>query len=194
MGNELPTDAMLVGVEDMGYLMIALFAVAITEIVVTGTWQGFYFRLGIPLFRKKLDLPEAPELSTDLLCQRFCKGVTTPLVFRRISPNEIAFRESIVSCRLNYTPVMHGLIRYDEVVKVLYVVGWANWYAPMFLVFFAGIAFSMSPGELGFGIMMILGALCVLAVLYAIQYSRFDDVYEMIVSESGVHEEGDGVV
>jgi hypothetical protein len=135
------------------------------------------------LFKKRIRLPEPPALSIDLLNEAFTGVVCDPLRFKQLSPHQIAFREGFLSFRLmNYTPVMHGLIRYDERMKELQVIGFANWFAPLFIVLFVLLGFSPPSHPTGGEVVFILFPLVLLVVLYLIQFRRFNSVYKALLS------------
>jgi len=130
--------ALTMGSEDMGALFLIVVLIVIAELIVSGTWQRFYFTTGIPLFKKSIRLPDPPELSENLLNERFPGGFWVPLRFKQMSPHEIAFRETLICFHfMNYTPVMHGLVRYDQKMNELHVIGFANWFIVALIIFFA---------------------------------------------------------
>src|SRR5437867_12686443 len=96
------------------WLFAALIVVAISEIILSSTWNVFYFTHGLPIFRRSYSgpsgrdvLPSTHELETALK-SRFSHS----LVFKEFSPNEYAFREkSFEFTWFHSTPVMHGLLR-----------------------------------------------------------------------------------
>jgi hypothetical protein len=59
------------------------------------------------------------------------------LLFRELSPCELAFREKLeADLSLNYLPVMHGLIELCELEQVVVVRGRLNWSAVFFILMF----------------------------------------------------------
>ncbi|MDA3800161.1 MAG: hypothetical protein PF692_13915 [Kiritimatiellae bacterium] len=165
----------------MEALFPVILVVVIAELIVSGTWQKFYFTTGIPVFKKAVRLSESPELSSDVLNDRFSGGFWGPLCFKPMSSNQIAFREAIFCFHLmNYTPVMHGLIRYDERMKELQVIGFVNWFAPLFILCFIAMASSLPSSEEGIDIMFTVFPIGLFASLYFIQFSRFSRVYKAL--------------
>ena len=165
----------------MEALFPVIFVIAIAELIVSGTWQKLYFTTGIPVFKKTVRLSESPELSSDGLNERFSGGFWGPLCFKPMSSNQIAFREAFFCFRLmNYTPVMHGLIRYDERMKELQVIGFVNWFAPLFIVLFIAMESSFPNSEEGIDIMFTVFPIGLFALLYFIQACRFRGVYKAL--------------
>ena len=163
----------------MELLFPAVFLIAILELIVSGTWQKFYFTSGIPIFKQSIRLSSPAELSVDSLNEQFQGGWCDPLRFREISRHNIAFREALFHFsffKMNYTPVMHGLIRYDERSKELHVIGFANWFAPLFIIVFIATAASFRGADAGIDIMFTLFPIGLFALLYFIQFRRFTGV------------------
>ncbi len=152
------------------FLIIVLIAIA--ELIVSGTWQPFYFTWGIPIYWKSVRLSAPPELSIDILNNQFSQDEYIPFLFKRINRHEIAFREVFFSLqRINYTPIMHGLIRYDDKIKELKIIGLVNWFSPLFIMFLISISISWSIFVPIIGIMLI-----VLFTGFFIQYRRFSGI------------------
>lgn len=146
--------------------------------IVSGLWQPFYFTLGIPIYRKSNMLKSPIKPSPEKLNDIFSKGMSTPILFRQISNNQIAFREALFSFSfMSYTPVMHGLIQYYE--GEFQVVGLANWFAPAFLISFIVIGSNLVRTT-GFGLLFVIFPVGLFAFLYFIQYKRFTKVYDIL--------------
>jgi hypothetical protein len=170
----------------MEIYITALIVATVAELIVSGTWQKFYFTAGIPIFRKSARLQAHPELSAELLNQMFTDGWWDPLKFKKISQYEIAFREVLINFaifRLNYTPLMHGLIRYDPITRDLQVIGFANWFAAFFVVLFIYLTFSFSGPERGIAIAVTLFILGLLGFIYYVQRKRYNSVFKALLRE-----------
>ena len=166
---------------------LVIFLIAIAELIANVTWMRFYFTTGILLFKKSVRVSEPPNLYIHRLNKQFSGGFWPPFCFKEMSSHEIAFRETFFSFRfLNYTPVMHGLIRYDETTSELQVVGFANWLVPLFVALF--IAFTWYPRSLGAGIASVIGLILfpggLVVLLYMIQFKRFAGVFNAISLQS----------
>jgi hypothetical protein len=180
-----PPVSFSLGWKNMEILFPVIVVIAIVELIVSGTWQHFYFTTGIPLFKKSAILSGPPELSAGLLNERYSGGLWAPLRFRQMSPHEVAFREAFLCFRLmNYTPVMHGLVRYDESMNELQVIGLANWFAPLFIVFFIAFAWSFSGSGGEIALMFTVFPIGLFALLYFIQFKRFNGVFKALSSQN----------
>ena len=161
----------------METLLPALLLALIVEIVLSASWAGFYFRVGLPIFRRRIALAGIPGEAEHWLAASHSGGVQPPLLFRRLTAGEIAFRERVLGVSLiTYTPVMHGLIRYVPEERCAYVIGWANWFM---LVFGAVTVWaSREISDLRFpGIFAVI----VLAI-YAAQAVRYSSVARTLAS------------
>jgi hypothetical protein len=109
--------------------IIILVIVIIAELLMSGAWFPFYFRTGIPLFRRSFRFFEQPAIFADNLAAAFA-GFLEPIIFHSISLHEIGFREKFLGLRLSFsfTAIMHGLIRIDNSQHEVSVTGYANWY------------------------------------------------------------------
>ena len=152
----------------------------IAELIISGRWLPFYFRTGIPLFRRSFRYTEHRAISPNSLSDEFTGGgITVPLIFRSIGPNEIAFREKFFSLRLfGYTTVMHGLIRVGNAQLQVSVTGYANWFPLVFSATFIYMAVSFSGPDIRYLLLLFLFVL--LTILYLIQFVRFSKVFRML--------------
>jgi hypothetical protein len=112
--------------------MIALAIVAaviVAEVILAMSWNRFYLTFGLPIFVKRVErLGSLEDVSLEYLQKRTATAGGTPLVFRRLDPNLIAFRESGLGGVIHYTPLMRGLIRRSEGESSVAVIGFANWF------------------------------------------------------------------
>ena len=184
-------------------LFVVGIIVQIAERIVSGTWQPFYFRVGIPLFRKSIRLSSPPDLSVEYLEGQFEEGRDVALRFKQISLNEVAFREAFTMFRKfrasfrgpkegrksyrSFTHIMHGLIRYDEMTSELHVIGLANWFPPLTIVIIIAIFSSLSlPGDVPplLGLVFIVFFLALTASAYFIQAKRYTAVLKILSPEN----------
>jgi hypothetical protein len=116
--------------EAFSIAFLALIAITIAETVLAARWNRAYFRSGLLIFRQRIgfvgaiqSLPAAAHLDALL------KGRWGPsLLFRELSPGELAFREALFEFRLlSYTPIMHGHIEALPAELVVLVEGRLNW-------------------------------------------------------------------
>jgi len=160
--------------------VLLTFATAIAEIIMSGRWLPFYFRNGIPLYLKSFQVMEPPTLSADDLSRKFSSGIAAPIIFHRIRNDEIGFREKAFSFRLfNYTPIMHGLIHVDQSKYTVKMVGYANWTTIIFPIAFLSIDYSFSQRQPTHP-PTTLFLVAIFAVLYLIQFIRFNRVFKFL--------------
>jgi len=168
-----------------------LVAVAVVEIVLSLRWNKAYFSTGIPIFRQELSAQSPkPELpSSQRMEDRLSKSAFPPLQFRQLDSDDMGFREKAAGAwlRLSYTPVMHGLLRFDRSGARLEVIGFLNWFVLVFVL--AGIMAAFSFQAPVF-LVFLVG---VLALIYMIQAKRFRQVATYALQEwNAVSREGAG--
>jgi hypothetical protein len=153
--------------------------VALAVDVISGlTWWPDYFRIGLPLFVRgqpyTVAVPALP--GSKALADRFSGSWVLPLVFRRLSPTEIAVRESFWGgfFRVTYSPLVHGILEINEVSREIRIVGRVN-FLPLALVavLAAPIVTQTGPANL-FSIVLLV--LLVAGPLLAVQYVRYGRV------------------
>lgn len=150
--------------------MIPLAIVAVVlaaEVILALTWNRFYLTFGLPIFVKRVErLAGLEDVSLEYLQKRTATAGGTPLVFRRLDPNLVAFRESGLGGVIHFTPLMRGLIRRSEEESSVAVIGFANWFIVVgTIVLVAALrrdVVNIAPI-----------CLCAIAVLYLIQGVRF---------------------
>jgi hypothetical protein len=112
--------------------MIALAIVAVVlvaEVILAVKWNRFYLTFGLPIFVKRVDrLAGLEDVSIEYLQKRTATAAGTPLIFRRLDPNLIAFREGGLGGFFHYAPLMRGLIRRNQGESSVSVIGFVNWF------------------------------------------------------------------
>lgn len=167
----------------MESLIPFIILIGIIEMIVSGSWQALYFKIGVPIYKKSLLLTNPPKLSSEELSERFKAGIFNPILFKQLSPHELIFRESFFSFRLmNYTPVMHGSIQYKD--GELKITGMANWFALAFLLSFI-ITGSDFGHDLEYSLLFMVFPIGIFALLYFIQMKRFNKIYSYIAKANG---------
>lgn len=153
------------------YAAIAfLAAVAIAEIVVSARWTRGYFTFGLPIFIRRIERPLGlADVSLEALQKSAATVAATPLLFRRLDANLIAFREKAFGGSLHYFPLMRGAIRHRDGEPSVRVVGLMNW------TFVALLLVCVAWARTDFGIMAPYLALA-FGVLYLIQAVRYNRV------------------
>ena len=112
-----------------------LVLTALIEMLLSVRWNRTYFTAGLPIFVGRVPRPGGiADVSLEELADKTKTALGAAMLYRRLDPDVIAFREQVAGARLHYTPIMHGVIRYDAVEGVARVTGLVNWFAPVFLL------------------------------------------------------------
>ena len=138
--------------------------VIVIEIILNWKWNASYFRIGIPIFLRRIDKTGGiASIDLDALEQTTKTAAGAPLAFHRLGPNLIGFRERAFA---GYTPIMRGVIRSTAEEPSIVVAGLIDWsvivVAIVLVVFLRRGVLNVAPYFLG-----------LLAVLYFIQAVRF---------------------
>ncbi len=171
------------------FFFITIILLVIVEIYLSGSWIPVYFQNGIPLFRKTFShLSELnTEIIANILSEESKPGCLAPtMCFRRLNSNEIAFRERLFNFTLfSYTPVMHGIIRFNHSPNTVSMIGYANWVPLLFTLVFVGNAlFGLVWGGFrSYILLFIIFPLFLFGALYGIQYYVFGKIFERIRRE-----------
>ena len=154
---------------------LIIFSLLIVEVIFQLSWLKFYFRNGIPVYKKKYPFFGSlnEPFDTNYLEEHFKSSYSSTIFFRKFNEYECGFREKLWEIRLlNYIPVMRGLIKGDEESKSFYIIGYLNWYVFLF------VAYVLMSTALGAG--PTWAPLLILVVLmYAVQFFRFNNIAEV---------------
>ena len=167
-------------------LMVIILSLLLLEVFLSGRWNPTYFRKGIPIFFKRYEPVLAPTDSfpSGTLSEAFKGWLLPPLVFKRIGPDEYAFREGLFQfVLLTYLPLMHGILQVDRGTGIVTVVGHANWVALLF--FLAFVAFGWSAQFFA-----LFPLFSIIVALYGLQAYRFHKVGKIVSEGNG--EDGSG--
>ena len=172
-------------------LIVALlgvtFLVMLTEAVLSGTWNKWYFTTGLLIFQRRIpvepshySIPPCAQLET-----HFHSEWRRSLAFRQIAANMYGFREKLFEFRLTRgSQVMHGMLFFDSENREVVVKGFSDWlivWLPLLgfggfaiqVVSVQGLAPLSAMAMLGVGILVFA---VVLGLLFRAQYSRFSNV------------------
>lgn len=162
------------------YPMAGIFvvvAVFITELILSLTWNRFYFTFGIPIFARRVDRPRGLEdVSLEDLPRSTATAAGTPIVFRRLPSGAIAFREKPFGGLLHYAPLMRGVIRHNAGEAAVVVMGLVNWTAVALVAFFV-VMLGRGAKDVAPYFLVAFG------VLYLIQAIRFSRIAKALRSE-----------
>jgi len=155
------------------YFVAALFLVVLVESILILAMNRWYFKVGIPVFRRRDQLVDdhAQLQSPDALEEQFASGPFDPILFRTKGENYIAFREGQTFrsfFTISYFTVMRGCLLYDPKARVVTTTGYVNLWP--FLVGYLVLGGSLRTA---FGISLVVG---MLAGSYLIQRSRYTKI------------------
>ncbi len=157
------------------WLTNLLFITAIIELILSATWNPYYFRHGLPIFRRMYSVVSTfPKPSTQELEAQFRGQFRHPILFRKLSPSEYAFRYSFFHFGLSATPLMHGMLRWDDTSGLVSVTGYANWFPTCFVLLVAFVWSGLDHVFLLFTIIIVA-----LSFFYLFQSKRFNKVGEL---------------
>jgi hypothetical protein len=153
------------------YVVGALFAVFLTEVVFLARWSKLYYTTGLVVYRAgfPVAIPPTSPISAEHLAERFQGGQRPSFEFCEVAWNVVAFREA--SLFFSYKPVMHGLLRYDPQSRFLTVEGRAQW--SVFCVVALPVALVWNAPE---ALILVALFLAVWLGIYAVQATRFKEV------------------
>jgi hypothetical protein len=145
-------------------------AVVIVEIILSAKWNPSYFTFGIPIFVRRVERStRLDNVPLEKLTKSAATMAAAPLLFERLGPNTIAFREKAFAGSMHYSPIMRGLIKSSVEEAAVTVVGLVNWSVLAVLIYFIAVLGwhfrELAPVVIG-----------VFAILYFIQAVRFSRV------------------
>lgn len=153
----------------------AFLALVIIEMILSASLSRLYFRVGFPLFvyRVAIDFPDRSLPSSEDLTALLPESVFTRLLIGEIGDGQFAVREKFWGglFRIDYTPVMHGLLSFDVGAKCVRLTGFANLFPFAFLA-----AIILSASSDGFFDFFIGAVITILALAYLIQARRYISV------------------
>ena len=151
---------------------VLFLVIAIVEIVLSWRWNERYFALGIPIFVRRVEkLGGLEDLSLEALQKSAATVAATPLLFRRVAPDRILFREKGFGGSIHYLPIMRGVITAPAAEGAVVMKGLLNWFAlaivALFLWWTGGDLDDMAEVA-----PYVLGAFGIVYLIQAVRYSR----------------------
>ena len=162
------------------WLIPSVLAVLIVEIFLSGAWVSFYFRNGLPLFQRRVQLAQAftrvPE--KEQLEQSLKRKYLPSPVFRKLDLYTYAFREKTFELSaFSYTPVMHGLLSFHPQKAEVVVMGFANWFTLAFCLAVVILSWQwLEP-------LFILFLALLMGVIYVFQSRRYAAVADIAAGQ-----------
>jgi hypothetical protein len=146
-----------------------VLAIAVVEIVLSAKWNRFYFTVGLPIFWRRVDrVIGLQDQSLHELLQVATTVAATPLLFRRLAPDLIAFREKAFGGSIHYMPIMHGVIRRRPEEATAVVLGLVNWYIVALILMFAILMGADFVGVAPY----LLAAVSIVYLIQSVRYGR----------------------
>lgn len=144
-----------------------VLVLAIVEFVLALRWNASYFTAGLPIFWRRIARPSGlRDVDFDELQKRCATVAGAPIVFHRLGPDAIAFREAAAGGLIHYFPIMRGIIRHRPEESSVVVSGLVKWW----VVALVGVFAWYMRGD----IIYVVGYLgLALGILYLIQAVRF---------------------
>ena len=156
---------------------IALAIIGIAEMILSARWNATYFTTGLPIFVRRVEtMARVEELSVEALEQGSKSFAGPSMLFHRLTPHAIAFREKYSHSFFHYTPVMRGVIRRRESDAAISVIGFMNWWLVAFIILLLWIF----KGDLHESIFLGAG----LGAIYLIQFVRYARVAKRIADSA----------
>jgi hypothetical protein len=156
-----------IGMLIFGLVLVA--AIVVLEMVLSVKWNRAYYTVGFPIFLKRVDTTlRLDDLSFEQLQKSTATAAGAPLVFKRVAPDAIAFRDQPLAGFLHYAPLMRGVIRRREGEAAIVVAGLVNW-SFLALVLYFGIFLGRHVVDV---LPMFLLAFSVLYLIQGVRYWR----------------------
>ena len=168
-------------------IILLIVLVSVGELILSAVWAPFYFRLGIPLLRRRYTLPADLDLAAQipLLEQNLRRSWSRPaIVFRQLSPTEIAFRNNFGSRN-----PLQGLVRLEPGHGRMTISGhlyYSYFFFPLFIL----------PILLGGAvpILFLLFFAAIFAFIFVTQYRHYAQIAGVIAATAGGQKAGETAV
>ena len=178
-------------------LFIVLIILDIAELVLSGIWNKFYFNKGIPIYKVKYQLVQKENLKSLYPSLEYAfKSNKKLLKFKCHKFNEgiIGFREKMFDFGIGfkYSPLMHGLIRFNAITMEIEIDGYLNWFLPIFfmlwyiLIWQILFPFSNDSTKLVFGIFATVFPVLITISLYLVQKNKYKEIESIIKSKLSI--------
>jgi hypothetical protein len=151
----------------IAYVPVILFAVLIVEAVLAIRWNRAYYTYGLPIYVRRVERPQGlADVDLEALVKGSATAAGTPMVFQRLGPDLIAFRERVFGGLLHYTPIMSGAICHRPEESAVVVVGRVKWFI---IALVGALAVWVGKSFLEIALFVVGG----IALIYLIQARRF---------------------
>ena len=107
----------------------AVLALFLIELALGLRWSRWYCNTGLPIFWRRIERASGlADLDLDALQKSCATAAGAPIVFRRIGPELIAFREKPFGGSMHYFPIMRGVIRHRREESSVLIAGLVKWW------------------------------------------------------------------
>lgn len=153
----------------------AVLALFLIELALGLRWSRWYCNTGLPIFWRRIERASGlADLDLDALQKSCATAAGAPIVFRRIGPELIAFREKPFGGSMHYFPIMRGVIRHRREESSVLIAGLLKWWVIALVAVFAWFL----RGDI-LDVLPYIGL--ALGVLYLIQSVRFARIAKGLV-------------
>lgn len=178
-------------------LFFSMFAINIMELILVRKWVRSYYLFGIPLFKKEF-IYQSIVNQPDLINKMNMHGMAnaqTQLTFHTLGDNSIAFKEKFKLFQFGkrkkqYTPLMRGVIHFNQIERKVTIKGIANWSALLFIPFFYYFILSMQFDNFQEAkfvkFFFLVGPVLMLLFVYYKQTKLYNEIIESLKKEIGI--------
>lgn len=147
------------------------------EILASALWFPVYFRYGICLFARSIDV-RSPDTAADLVSIVDCS--TTGFCFRSLSRQEVAFRDPLITFSWTSRHVMRGLLcNYGSKVEVRGFLSWTLILVQFLFLALTGMFILQTPL---YGILILIVCGTWFAWACSAQLRRLGDLVEEVTA------------
>lgn len=167
------------------------FLFAIIDQILNATWAKWYFKYGIPMYKRIGFLKSDVLLPTDA---EHIQGIIsdssyTPILVKDLGNHYFAFREKLFDIsKANYTPLMHGLLAIDPLKREMKIIGFANFYPIFFALTILSLIGEVLLSSKLFTIIPLIVIISIFVIIfysiYNVQLKRFNVIYSSFVDST----------
>ena len=162
-----------------------LLIIAITETILSGTWNKFYFLHGIQIYSKEIEISDLDEASKEL--KNYISNLDNTAGFKRykgkvFDENTFAFRKKLVSLGFSRNDFedIHGTITINPESRSIKIKGYTGYTILAFLLYFFFFFLSDADDILSHSIPELLFVLTWGAISYAFSRRKYNKLFAAI--------------
>jgi hypothetical protein len=126
---------------DLSYVFVIFLIIIVAEIVLSGTWNKYYFLYGIPLFSKEIEISNLDRATKEI--QNFITNIDTNAEFSKykgviFDEHTFAFRKklNIINFSRNDFERIHGTISINPENRNITIKGYMEYSFLAFMLYF----------------------------------------------------------